>query len=55
MSKWQVVETSSTGIVRHEPLHDTRRQAEEAAADLANQLGDNDPTEIYAEETEEAL
>ncbi|GAA0493959.1 hypothetical protein Ade02nite_20890 [Paractinoplanes deccanensis] len=50
MTRFQVVEKTLTGIIRHEPTYATRREAEEAAAEMANRLTDNDPTEIYAEE-----
>lgn len=52
---WQVVEVNPDRVVRHPTTYPTRDQADRAAADMANQLDDNDPTEYYAEPAEEAL
>lgn len=49
---WQVVEVGLDGVVRHGTFP-TQREAEDAAADMANQLDDNDPTEYFAELVEE--
>lgn len=48
--KWQIVEKSLTDVIRHGQLYDTQREAERAAAEMANRLADNDLTEIYAAE-----
>jgi hypothetical protein len=45
---WQVVGCGLDGVTRH-GTYTSQREAERAAADLANQLDDNDPTEYYAE------
>ncbi|GGN39071.1 hypothetical protein FHR83_006803 [Actinoplanes campanulatus] len=51
---WQVVGTGLDGVTRH-GTYPTQREAEDAAAELANLLDDNDLTEYYAEPAEETL
>lgn len=52
MNRWQVVEVGPDGVTQHD-IHTTQDAAERAAADMANQLDDNDPTEFYVELVEE--
>jgi hypothetical protein len=51
ITAWQVVGAGLDGVTRH-GTYASQREAEDAAAEIANQLDDNDPTEYYAEPAE---